>query len=134
MDNILTTCGYCGCGCNFYLGVYHDTIQTVTPKTDHPVSRGMLCAKGWLGHGFVRNLDRLRHPRVRLYDGSYSDVSWNEGLNLLARRLKDICARHGAGSFAFLTSARCTNEENYLAAKLTRAVIGSPHIDHCARL
>lgn len=134
MNSIQTTCGYCGCGCNFYLDVERDAILSVTPKPDHPVSQGMLCSKGWLGHGFVRHPDRLHSPRVRLYDGTHSDVCWDETLNLTAAKLLDIKAKHGPGSFAFLTSARCTNEENYLAAKFTRAVMGSPHIDHCARL
>lgn len=134
MNSIVTTCGYCGCGCNFYLGVNKDAIETVTPRPDHPVSQGMLCSKGWLGHGFVRHPDRLRNPKIRLYDGSLSDAPWNDALNLVARRLAEIRAKHGGDSFAFLSSARCTNEENYLATRFTRAVMQSPHIDHCARL
>lgn len=134
MDSVLTTCGYCGCGCNFYVGVEDDQITSITPKADHPVSLGMLCAKGWQGHGFVRHPDRLRFPKIRQEDGSFADASWEEAYAYIARKLKQITTAHGPESFAFFSSARCTNEENYLAAKFTRSVVGSPHIDHCARL
>ena len=52
MKKVLTTCGYCGCGCNLYLTVEGGRITGVLPKPDHPVSQGMLCSKGWQGHGF----------------------------------------------------------------------------------
>lgn len=134
MDSVLTTCGYCGCGCNFYVGVENGQVTGIMPKADHPVSLGMLCAKGWQGHGFVRHPDRLRMTRIRQEDGSLADVSWDEGLATIVRRLTAIREEYGPESFAFFSSARCTNEENYLASKFTRAVMGSPHIDHCARL
>ena len=119
MKKVLTTCGYCGCGCNLYLTVEGGRITGVLPKPDHPVSQGMLCSKGWQGHGFARHPDRLDQPLLRQEDGTLKGVSWSEAY---------------PDKFAMLASARCTNEENYLAAKLTRAVIGSPNIDHCARL
>lgn len=134
MKKILTTCGYCGCGCNFYLTVEGGHITGVLPKADHPVSRGMLCAKGWQGHGFARHPDRLDQPLIRQEDGSFRGASWNEAYALIADRLLSVTAEYGPDSFALLSSARCTNEENYLATRFTRAVIGSSNIDHCARL
>ena len=134
MKKILTTCGYCGCGCNFYLTVDGGHITGVLPKTDHPVSLGMLCSKGWQGHGFARHPDRLDQPLIRQQDGSFRRASWNEAYQAIEQGLHKVMAEHGPESFAMFSSARCTNEENYLAAKLTRAVIGSPNIDHCARL
>lgn len=134
MKKILTTCGYCGCGCNFYLTVDKGRVCGVQPKQDHPVSLGMLCSKGWQGHGFVRHKDRLTTPLARTQEGSFAPISWDAAYALIAQRLPEVLRTHGAESFAMLASARCTNEENYLAAKLTRAVLGSPHIDHCARL
>ena len=67
-------------------------------------------------------------------DGTLKGVSWSEAYRAIAEHLRAVIRTHGPDKFAMLASARCTNEENYLAAKLTRAVIGSPNIDHCARL
>ena len=134
MKKVLTTCGYCGCGCNLYLTVEGGRITGVLPKPDHPVSQGMLCSKGWQGHGFARHPDRLDQPLLRQEDGTLKGVSWSEAYRAIAEHLRAVLRTHGPDKFAMLASARGTNEENYLAAKLTRAVIGSPNIDHCARL
>ncbi len=133
MKSVVTTCAYCGCGCNFVVESSHDRIVGVRPKADHPVSQGILCAKGLLGHGFVRHRDRLRSPLVRQADGVLRAVSWDEALDVVAERLGQV-AQAAPESLAFFSSARCTNEENYLATKLCRSVLKSPHIDHCARL
>ena len=134
MKKVLTTCGYCGCGCNLYLTVEGGRITGVLPKPDHPVSQGMLCSKGWQGHGFARHPDRLDQPLLRQEDGTLKGVSWSEAYRAIAEHLRAVLRTHGPDKFAMLASPPCTNEENHLAAKLTRAVIGSPNIDHCARL
>ena len=90
--------------------------------------------QGWQGHGFARHPDRLDQPLLRQEDGTLKGVSWSEAYRAIAEHLRAVIRTHGPDKFAMLASARCTNEENYLAAKLTRAVIGSPNIDHCARL
>ncbi len=133
MESVLTTCGYCGCGCNFYVQVEDGRIAGILPKPDHPVSRGMLCAKGWLGHGFVKHHDRLHSPMLRQADGSFEPVSWEYALEYIVKKWQQTKANNPE-NFAIFSSARCTNEENYLAAKLARSVMGTPHIDHCARL
>lgn len=133
MKKVLTTCGYCGCGCNLYLTVEGGRITGVLPKPDHPVSQGMLCSKGWQGHGFARHPSAGSAPAPsgrRHAERRFVERSLPRHCGTSARVLRT----HGPDKFAMLASARCTNEENYLAAKLTRAVIGSPNIDHCARL
>jgi predicted molibdopterin-dependent oxidoreductase YjgC len=77
--------------------------------------------------------NRLTQPLVRKGEGLH-ESSWNEALSLAAARLKEIKAKYGPDSIAVLTSAKCTNEENYLLQKFTRAAIGTNNIDHCARL
>lgn len=134
MKKVLTTCGYCGCGCNFYLNVNNDEIVGVTPKYDHPVSQGKLCIKGWQGFGFVRHRDRLKKPLIKNAAGEFEEVSWKEAYEFIVSKLTDIKEKHGGNSIGFLSSARCTNEENYLMVKLARAVLNSNNIDHCARL
>lgn len=134
MKKVLTTCGYCGCGCNFYLNVENNEIVGVTPKNDHPVSRGKLCVKGWQGYSFVHHSDRLKHPLIRQEDGSFSEVSWKDAIDYINIKLKDIIKKSGAQAVGILSSARCTNEENYLMVKLARSVLRTNNIDHCARL
>ncbi len=139
MKKVLTTCGYCGCGCNFYVHVQQDTqnqqerIVAVSPKADHAVNGGMLCAKGWLGHDFATHPERLTMPLLRQKDGTFQEVSWQKALDVVTEKFSQV-REHNPHAFALFSSARCTNEENYLATKLCRAVMGSPHIDHCARL
>ena len=134
VKKVLTTCGYCGCGCNFYLNVNNDEIIGVTPKFDHPVSKGKLCIKGWQGFGFVRHRDRLKKPLLRDSAGKFQEVSWGKAYGFIVEKLAAIKEKHGSNSLGFLSSARCTNEENYLMVKFARAALGSDNIDHCARL
>lgn len=134
MKKVLTTCGYCGCGCNLYINVRGNEVIGVTPKSDHPVSQGKLCVKGWQGYSFVNHPDRLKQPLIRQEDGSFKEVDWSTALEYTAEKLNNIIADYGADSIGVLSSARCTNEENYLLSKFARAVLKTSNIDHCARL
>ncbi len=134
MKKVLTTCGYCGCGCNFYVNVDGNEITGVSPQNSHSVSRGQLCVKGWQGHSFVHHKDRLTEPLMKDENGKFQVISWDTAIRQIAKKLTDIKANYGPRSIAAMSSARCTNEENYLMVKLARAVIGTNHIDHCARL
>jgi predicted molibdopterin-dependent oxidoreductase YjgC len=130
---VLTTCTYCGCGCNFFLEVLDgEPIGTIPCKTS-PVNEGKLCIKGWNVHEFVRNERRLLKPMVRK-NGQLEETSWDEALDYAATKLKEIKEKNGADSIGFLTSAKVTNEENYLLQKFARAGVGTNNIDHCARL
>jgi predicted molibdopterin-dependent oxidoreductase YjgC len=131
--NVLTTCVYCGCGCGLYLEVVDDHITGVWPAKTHAVSQGKLCIKGWNVADFVYHPDRLKTPLIRK-DGELVEATWDEALSLIAERLGTIKAESGPNSIALLSSAKCTNEENYLLQKLARAVIGTNSVDHCARL
>ena len=130
---VLTTCGYCGCGCGLYLEVLDgELVGTMPCKTDS-VSQGGLCIKGWNLHEFVRSSDRLTKPLIKK-GGQFQEVTWEEALDEVASRLRKIKEENGPNSIAFLTSAKCTNEENYLLQKIARAAVGTNHVDHCARL
>lgn len=134
MKKVLTTCGYCGCGCNFYLNVDDNEIIGVTPKNDHPVSMGKLCVKGWQGYSFVNHKDRLKQPLIKQADGSFKEVSWDTAFSFIGKFYRKIINDNGPEAIGMLASARCTNEENYLMVKLARSIIKSNNIDHCARL
>ena len=133
MGDVMTTCPYCGCGCNMVLRVSEGKITGVTPTCGHPVSGGALCVKGWNAHEFVHSPDRLGGPLVRR-DGRLCISSWDEAMDLAVRGLRDVVARHGPDAVAFFSSAKVTNEENFLMMKLARAVFGTNNVDHCARL
>lgn len=129
---VTTTCGYCGVGCQINLVVHKNEILAVEPA-EGPSNDGFLCVKGKYGFNFVNHPDRLRTPLIRK-EGHLVESSWEEALSLVAEKLAGAKDQYGPHSIMSLSSARCTNEENYLMQKLFRAVIGNNNIDHCARL
>jgi predicted molibdopterin-dependent oxidoreductase YjgC len=128
-----TICPYCGCGCSFYLEVLDGQLIGTLPNKTAPVNEGKLCVKGWNVHEFVVSPNRLTQPLIRR-GAELQPASWEEALAWTASRLRTIRDSHGPDSIAFLTSAKCTNEENYLLQKFARAGVGTNNIDHCARL
>jgi len=133
MNDILTTCVYCGCGCGVYLHEENGRITGAVASRNHPVSRNNLCVKGWHLHEFIHDSARLREPLMRK-NGNLVPVSWDEALDFTARELVRIRDTTGPDGIGVLSSAKCTNEENYLLQKFTRAVLKTNNIDHCARL
>ncbi len=134
MTNIkLTTCIYCGCGCGLYLVEDKGTVIGAYPSTKHPVSKGALCVKGWNSYEFVNRIDRLKHPLIK-ENGGFREASWDEAIHLLAEKFSAIKTESGPDALAFLSSAKTTNEENFLMMKLARAVFKTNNVDHCARL
>jgi formate dehydrogenase major subunit len=99
----------------------------------HPVNHGKLCIKGWNLHEHVNSPLRLKHPLLKTF-GRFTKVDWDKAMAVTADRLKAVIAAHGPDSVGVLVSAKMTNEENYLAQKFARAVIGTNNVDHCARL
>ena len=128
-----TTCPYCGVGCELLVGTHHGRIAAVTPALDAPVNRGHLCVKGRAGHGFVAAPDRVTTPLAR-ERGSWTSVSWDSVIDLVAGQLQDTLECHGPGAIGLLGSARATNEDNYVLQKLARTVLGTNNVDCCARV
>ena len=131
--NTLTTCTYCGCGCNLFLESLDGRLTGTLPCKTSPVNEGKLCIKGWNVHEFVQSEKRLKKPLLRK-NGELVEVSWEEALDFTASKLMAIKEAHGPDSIGFLASAKVTNEENYLMQKFARAAIGPNNVDHCARL
>jgi predicted molibdopterin-dependent oxidoreductase YjgC len=88
--------------------------------------------KGRFHADLVNSPDRITAPLIKR-DGVFEEATWDEALDLVARRLREIQAEHGKMAVGVLSSARCTNEENYLLQRLTRAGLNTNSIDHCAR-
>ena len=130
---VKTTCIYCGVGCGLLLGVRPGRIVSVRGDTEHRVNKGSLCVKGRFGLDFVGSKDRLTTPLIKR-NGTFEEATWDEALKTVADKFRAIKAEHGPDALAGLSSAKCTNEENYLFQKLMRAGIGTNNVDHCARL
>jgi len=126
---IRTTCTYCGVGCGVVLGVRGDTIINVEGDRDNVVNQGHLCVKGRFGYSFVNHPDRLTKPLIKK-DGEFVESTWDEALELVASKF----GGYESHEMAVLSSAKITNEENYVVQKFARAVLGTNNVDHCARL
>ncbi len=125
-----TVCPYCGTGCRIILGVQGETIVSASGDKDSPVSNGRLCVKGRFGSfEFVSHPDRLKTPLVKTADG-FREASWEEALDRVASELK----KYRGDTFGGLSSAKVTNEDNYVFQKFVRAAMGTNNVDHCARL
>jgi len=142
---VRTTCPYCGVGCGIYLGVRGDKIVRVKGAKESPVNRGELCVKGRFGLDFVNHPDRLTRPLIRREDApkgagpaeateAFRPADWDEALDRVAGALAETLERHGPGAVGVLSSAKCTNEDNYMVQKFARAALGTNNVDHCARL
>jgi len=161
---VTTTCSYCGVGCQFDLNVKDGKVIRVTSNPNAPVNGMALCVKGRYAYDYVHHTERVTKPRVRRYllEGGekvisqlviretspnylipnhltpnlwdWVEVEWDVALDIAARKLSEIKASRGADSIGVLTSAKCTNEENFLMNKFARQVVGTNNIDHCARL
>jgi predicted molibdopterin-dependent oxidoreductase YjgC len=146
VTKVTTTCGYCGVGCQFDLLVRKGKVIGVSSNPAAPVNGMALCVKGRYGYDYIHHTDRLLKPQVRKYllDGGKKDrqgeawqwveTDWDTALELAAGKLRATRDTFGPDTIGVLTSAKCTNEENYLMNKLARQVIGTNNIDHCARL
>lgn len=133
VNHVLTTCPYCGTGCNFFLQVVDGRAVGVVPCKTDEISLGRLCIKGYNAHAFIHHPDRLTEPLIR-EGGRLRRATWDEALDRVVAELRRIREKYGPDSIAILASAKCTNEENYLFQKLARAAIGTNNVDHCARL
>jgi formate dehydrogenase (NADP+) alpha subunit len=129
-----TTCPYCGVGCVLDLHVKDNKIVDVRSDIGKNVNQGSLCVKGKFGLDFVSSPKRLTSPLLRKKDSTFKKVSWDVAIKTVADRLTEVKEKYGPDSIAILSSAKCTNEENFLMSKFARAVIGTNNIDHCARL
>jgi formate dehydrogenase alpha subunit len=142
---VTTTCTYCGVGCQFDLNVKDGRVIRVTSNPQAPVNGIHLCVKGRYGYDFIHHPDRLTRPRVRRYlldghprgadgRGEWVETDWDTALDIVARKLAAVKLEGGPHAIGVLSSAKCTNEENYLMQKFARQVVGTNNVDHCARL
>lgn len=128
-----TICNYCGVGCNLDVSTKSNEILSIQAPYDAEVNQGHTCLKGRFAFKFYDHPDRLDAPMIKK-DGVFEKVSWDEVYEFIATKLTSFKEEFGPDSIAGISSARCTNEENYLMQKFIRAVIGTNNIDGCARV
>ncbi len=127
---MLTTCPYCGVGCQLELQIKDDKIIEVIPNRENEVNRGQACVKGRFGiQEFVHHPERLTTPLIKR-NGKFEEATWEEAIELVAGKLSS----YNKDELAVIASAKSTNEDNYVAQKFSRAVLGTNNLDHCARL
>ncbi len=127
-----TVCPYCGAGCQFFISVEKERATGIEYMPEHPASEGALCSKGNASLEVLYHQDRLRYPLKKTGDG-WARISWHEAQELIVRGFGGALKKFGPERVGFLSSSKCTNEENYLIEKLARC-LGSKNIDNCARL
>jgi formate dehydrogenase (NADP+) alpha subunit len=129
-----TTCVYCGVGCQIDLNInQRNEIVRVTSPVGVIPNDGNLCVKGRFAMDFVGSDKRLTSPLIKR-NGKLEEATWEEAIDVVAAKLNDIKTLHGPDSIGGLSSAKCTNEENYVFQKFMRAAVGTNNVDHCARL
>ncbi len=130
---VRTTCAYCGVGCAFDAGVRNGRVVSMVPADDGPSNQGHACMKGRFGWTYNYAQDRLVRPLLR-QGNQWVEISWSDACDRIAQEWMRIKEQHGTDALATISSSRGTNEENYLFGKFMRCVIGSNHIDNCARV
>jgi len=132
VKKVRTTCPYCGVGCQLWLHVKDGRILRASGVEDGEPNKGRLCVKGRYGFDFIHSEERLKTPLIR-ENGGFREASWDEALDLVANRFKQIISESGPDAIAGVSSSRSINEDSYQMQKLLRAVIGTNNVDNCAR-
>jgi predicted molibdopterin-dependent oxidoreductase YjgC len=139
LETVRTTCNYCGVGCQLDLKVDRHAndgrgriVKVTSPAPGTTTNDGNLCVKGRFAYDFVDHAERLKTPLVRGADGKLHEATWEEALGRATEGLARVRAERGADALGFVSSARCTVEENYLVQKLARAVYGTNNVHQCA--
>lgn len=130
---VRSTCNFCGVGCQVDLRVRDDKVVAVeAPPPGTTLNDGNLCVKGRFAFDFIHHEERLTTPLIRNVDGTFREASWDEAMDRVAKGLGGIRDKYGPDALGFVSSSRCTGEENYLMQKLSRAAFGTNNCHQCA--
>ncbi|MDQ2859643.1 MAG: formate dehydrogenase subunit alpha [Pseudomonadota bacterium] len=134
-DSVVTTCAYCGVGCQFKAEMKAGEVVRMVPYKAGAANEGHSCVKGRFAFGYATHKDRVVKPMIRAaISDPWREVSWEEAFAHAAGEFKRTLAAHGRDAIGAITSSRCTNEETFLMQKLMRAGFGGNNIDTCARV
>ncbi|WP_200762728.1 molybdopterin oxidoreductase family protein [Nitrosophilus alvini] len=153
----VSVCTYCGVGCDVAADIKNGKIEKMYALPEGVVSRGKLCVKGKYGWEYLYSPDKIKNARIKKeflkreyeklkanfgdiienlkeFDAEFYEIPYTLAYDIAAFKLKEITQKYGADSFAAIGGARTNCESSYLFQKFTREVIGSPHVDNCARV
>ena len=129
MTYVGNPCAHCSNGCKTTLSVRNNEILRANNRDHSGINGEFLCAKGRFGYDFTTNAERIRQPLVRR-NGKLEPASWEDALEEVARRLKQVHATHGPAAIGVIGSNHTTNEENYLLNRFARVTLGTNNLDH----
>src|SRR5215208_2196764 len=125
-------CTHCSVGCTVTAEVQNGVWTGQEPSWASPLNRGTHCAKGAAIREIVHGDRRLKYP-LKLANGQWQRISWDQAIDEIGDKLMDIRGKHGADAVFWLGSAKFTNEGAYLMRKFG-AFWGTNSIDHQARI
>ncbi|MFN7922671.1 MAG: nitrate reductase [Bryobacteraceae bacterium] len=125
---VSSTCGYCSVGCGIQIGVKDGVAVSVRGTPGHPVNDGKLCPKGLSEHHTLTASNRAKYPLLR-ENGKLDRVSWDTALHTMVSRIRSVQERHGAGSFAVISTGQLVTEEFYALGKLVQLGFGTNNYD-----
>jgi assimilatory nitrate reductase catalytic subunit len=126
---VRTTCPYCGTGCGVIAKADAPSEWQIEGDPRHPANFGKLCSKGTALGATLGLEGRLLYPEIHR-----RRASWDDALNLITRRFGEIAGEHGPAAIAFYLSGQLLTEDYYVANKLAKGFIGTPHVDTNSRL
>ena len=135
VEKVLTTCPHCATGCQYYVYVKDNKVVDVE-AVDGPSNRGLLCVKGRsASFDFAQSDERITTPLIKDREtGEFKEAGWDEALDLVASKFKDIKNTYGGQALAGFACSRSTNEDIYMLQKMTRVAFESNNTDNCARV
>jgi NADH-quinone oxidoreductase subunit G len=129
MQYVAEPCTHCSNGCKTTLSVRNNEILRANNRDHSGINGEFLCAKGRFGFDFTSNGERIRQPLIRK-NGKLEPASWEDALEEVARRLKQVHAANGPQAIGVIGSNHTTNEENYLLGRFARVTLGTNNLDH----
>ena len=139
LSKVRTTCNYCGVGCQMDLNIDSEAnngrgkvVKVTSPAPGTTTNDGNLCVKGRFAYDFIEHKDRIMTPLIKGEDGMLHEASWDKAMQHAANGLLGVREKHGSDALGFISSSRCTGEENYLVQKLSRAVFNTNNVHQCA--
>ena len=129
MTYVSEPCTHCSNGCKTTLSVRNNEILRANNRDHSGFNGEFLCAKGRFGFDFTSNPERIRQPLVRR-NGKLEPASWEDALEEVARRIKQVHEAHGSSAIGVIGSNHTTNEENYLLNRFARVTLGTNNLDH----
>ncbi|HYL69233.1 MAG TPA: NADH-quinone oxidoreductase subunit NuoG, partial [Candidatus Limnocylindria bacterium] len=129
MTYIGNPCAHCSNGCKTTLSIRNNEILRANNRDHSGINGEFLCGKGRFAFDFTNHAERLRQPLLRR-NGKLEPASWEDALEEIARRLKQVRDAHGPTAIGVIGSNHTTNEENYLLNRFARATLGTNNLDH----